>query len=159
LAQESSPRATAQFSAYNELVAEYCAAVKRCEAHLDELAAAERQLRAYTAAMNGHVPPYAVGASDVLRSELAKYVSAAPTISDRERQVFELIGKGFKTAQISEELSLALSTVETYRERLKQKLNLPDANALLREAVLWVAGNDPQRELLPRIEGSNEAGS
>lgn len=60
------------------------------------------------------------------------------SLSDRELQVFELIGKGFTTREVAENLDLSPKTVETYRENLKQKLNLQNANQLVRAAVQFV---------------------
>ena len=58
-------------------------------------------------------------------------------LSDREFQVFQLLGCGRSTLQISGHLKLSPKTVETYREHLKKKLNLPDGPALLRAATIW----------------------
>lgn len=58
-------------------------------------------------------------------------------LSDRELQVFELIGKGLKTGQIAESLNLSTKTVETYREHIKTKLKLKDGIDLLQHATLW----------------------
>lgn len=59
-------------------------------------------------------------------------------LSDRELQVFQLIGAGCGNREISETLKISPKTVETYRERLKEKLHLADANALAKSAVHWV---------------------
>jgi len=59
-------------------------------------------------------------------------------LSDRELLVFEMIGQGHATRQIAEELHLDMRTVETYRARIKDKLNLKDANDLLQHAIRWV---------------------
>ncbi len=58
-------------------------------------------------------------------------------LSDRELQVFELVGQGFSTRQIAEQLGLDVKTVETYRGRIKEKLELKDASELLRKAIAW----------------------
>ncbi len=58
-------------------------------------------------------------------------------LTDRELEVLQLIGNGFKNKQIAEKLFLSTKTVETYRERLKEKLDLPDSSALLHYAVQW----------------------
>jgi len=63
------------------------------------------------------------------------------TLSGRELQIFTLIGQGRNTHQISDDLKLAVSTVETYRERLKTKLNLASGAELTRHAILWVMQN------------------
>jgi DNA-binding NarL/FixJ family response regulator len=59
------------------------------------------------------------------------------TLSDRELLVFEMIGKGHGTRQIAEQLHLDMRTIETYRARIKEKLNLKDANELLQYAIRW----------------------
>ena len=59
-------------------------------------------------------------------------------LSDRELCVFELIGQGHGTRQIADELHLDMRTIETYRARIKDKLNLKDANDLLQHAIRWV---------------------
>jgi len=58
-------------------------------------------------------------------------------LSNRELQVFQLLGGGLSTIEISKHLILSPKTVETYREHLKNKLGLGDASALLRAATLW----------------------
>ncbi len=63
-------------------------------------------------------------------------------LTDRELQVFRLIGQGHTTRQIAEELSLDAKTVETYRSRIKEKLELRDAADLLQRAILWFHSTD-----------------
>ncbi len=58
-------------------------------------------------------------------------------LTDRELQVFELIGAGRSTRQIASTLHIDVSTVETYRARIKEKLNLKDALDLLQYAIRW----------------------
>jgi DNA-binding NarL/FixJ family response regulator len=67
-------------------------------------------------------------------------ISASPVerLSDRELEVFQLIGKGFGTRQISERLYLSIKTIETYRAHIKEKLNLADAAELLQYAIQCV---------------------
>jgi DNA-binding NarL/FixJ family response regulator len=59
-------------------------------------------------------------------------------LSDRELEVFELIGRGFSTSKIADQLNLSEKTIETYRMHIKGKLNLDDAASLTRAAVYWV---------------------
>ena len=59
-------------------------------------------------------------------------------LTDRELDVFTRIGSGFSTRQISEALNISTKTVQTYRERIKQKLGLEQAAELSREATRWV---------------------
>jgi len=58
-------------------------------------------------------------------------------LTDRELLVFELLGEGLGTRSISTRLHLDMRTVETYRARIKQKLNLQDATQLLQQAIRW----------------------
>jgi DNA-binding NarL/FixJ family response regulator len=58
-------------------------------------------------------------------------------LSDREMQVFELIGLGQNVRQIAVALHIDASTVETYRARIKDKLNLKSATELLQHAICW----------------------
>jgi DNA-binding NarL/FixJ family response regulator len=64
--------------------------------------------------------------------------SPVERLSDRELEVFQLIGKGFGTRQISERLYLSIKTIETYRAHIKEKLNLADAAEMLQYAIQWV---------------------
>ncbi|MCG8686535.1 MAG: response regulator transcription factor [Desulfobacterales bacterium] len=59
-------------------------------------------------------------------------------ITDRELEIFQLIGKGLSSKQIAMQLNISIKTVGTYRERIKEKLNLTNASELVRCAVLWV---------------------
>ena len=125
----------------------------------DEMLFAERVLRA--GAM-GYVtkqesPETLLGAvRQVLRGEV--YLSARMTsrllhrvaaggpplespleiLSNREIEVFEMIGQGLTTLQIARRLELSPKTIETHREKIKQKLNLKNSAELSRRAVQWV---------------------
>lgn len=71
-------------------------------------------------------------------------VGASPLecLSDRELEVFQLIGQGNGTRRIAEKLYLSIKTIETYRAHIKEKLNLTDTNQLLRYAIQWVNSQD-----------------
>jgi DNA-binding NarL/FixJ family response regulator len=60
------------------------------------------------------------------------------TLSDRELQVFQMIGEGLSTVQIAEKLQLSPKTVESHRKTIKQKLNLQTSAQLSRSAFQWV---------------------
>ncbi|MEF8795796.1 MAG: response regulator transcription factor [Salinivenus sp.] len=66
--------------------------------------------------------------------------SPLEVLSDRELEVFELTGKGGSTREIAERLHLSVKTVESYRARIKDKLNLDSGNELMKHAVQWVEG-------------------
>jgi DNA-binding NarL/FixJ family response regulator len=63
--------------------------------------------------------------------------SLVSQLSDRELEVFQLLGKGRSTSEIADELHLSLKTVQAYCVRAKEKLGLTTAVELLREAILW----------------------
>lgn len=67
----------------------------------------------------------------------AAAASPIDKLSDRELEVLQLLGKGLGTAQIADKLCLSVKTIETYREHLKQKLNLANGQELLRYAIEW----------------------
>ncbi len=62
-------------------------------------------------------------------------------LADRELEVFRLIGQGMKTGEIAERLHLSVSTVETYRDRIRQKLHLTGGTQLAHYATRWVLEN------------------
>ena len=59
-------------------------------------------------------------------------------LSDRELEVFELVGQGMPTRDIAARLHLSVKTVESHREHIKEKLGLDSASDLLRHAIQWV---------------------
>jgi DNA-binding NarL/FixJ family response regulator len=59
-------------------------------------------------------------------------------LTDRELEVFQLIGAGQGTRRIAAELHLGIKTVESYRARIKEKLKLEDGTQLLQQAIQWV---------------------
>jgi len=68
-------------------------------------------------------------------------------LTDRELQVFQMIGAGMATADVAAELKLSYKTVEAHRENIKHKLGLRNAIDLLCHATHWVhglSGNDPR---------------
>jgi DNA-binding NarL/FixJ family response regulator len=68
--------------------------------------------------------------------------SAVDHLSERELQVFEHIGQGHNTNQIADSLHIDVSTVETYRSRIKEKLNLKSGSELLQTAIRWYMARD-----------------
>jgi DNA-binding NarL/FixJ family response regulator len=59
------------------------------------------------------------------------------SLSDRELEIFRLIGQGLSTSQVASRLHRSVSTVETHREKIKHKLGLTTAGQLNRAAVQW----------------------
>ena len=60
------------------------------------------------------------------------------SLTDRELEIFEMIGVGKSSVQISDLLRISPKTVDAHRANIRTKLAFPDSPALLREAVLWV---------------------
>ena len=83
--------------------------------------------------------------SEEMASVLAeKYMGLKPpagsplqTLSDRELEVYNLLGKGMETRQIAQSLNVSIKTVQAYCGRIKQKLGLASGAELLREAICW----------------------
>ncbi len=84
--------------------------------------------------------------SDKMSARLLERVATGPAdqdaslidaLTNRELEVFELIGRGLGTRDIAKELHRSVKTIETHRENIKKKLNLQDANELRRHAFVW----------------------
>ena len=62
-------------------------------------------------------------------------------LTDREFEVFELIGEGCTTREVARRLHISPKTVDVHRQNLKEKLSLPSATSLIQHAVRWVETN------------------
>lgn len=74
------------------------------------------------------------GRNDAARSPM-------DALADRELDVFRLIGEGLRTADIAQRLHLSVKTIETYRDRIRQKLTLSNGTELAHCATQWVLEN------------------
>lgn len=72
----------------------------------------------------------------VLRHATAQLTSLA-SLSDRELEVFRLIGLGHGTREIASELHLSVKTIESYQAHIKEKLSIRTARALMQRAIEW----------------------
>lgn len=61
----------------------------------------------------------------------------AEMLADRELQMFELLGRGLAVKEIARRLRIATKTVDTYRRRIREKLNLQTSSQLLQHAISW----------------------
>jgi len=68
---------------------------------------------------------------------LRKAGSPIELLSDRELEVFQLLGRGLGTRQIADQLHISFKTVQAFSARIKDKLQLDNINELLREAIRW----------------------
>ena len=88
--------------------------------------------------------------SDKVASRMvAEYVGEKPgeahktgveILTDRELEIFELIGRGLTTRRIAEQLNVSIKTVEAHRTHIRHKLNMADTVGLAQRASRWVAG-------------------
>lgn len=64
-------------------------------------------------------------------------------LTDRELEVFRLIGEGHGTRQIAEQLHISVKTVESYQAHIKEKLSLKNARELVQRAIQWTVAEKP----------------
>lgn len=69
--------------------------------------------------------------------------SPVERLTDREFQVFQLIGQGLSTREMAEQLHVSAKTIEVHRVNIKEKLNTPTLPDLIRYAVRWVESEKP----------------
>jgi DNA-binding NarL/FixJ family response regulator len=72
------------------------------------------------------------------QSRATSTLSLVEQLSDRELDVFRLIGLGYETKRIAEDLKISMKTVQAHCANIKQKLGLDNSTELIREAVRWV---------------------
>ena len=105
----------------------------------------EKVVQAIRIVLNGDVYVSDKAANKILRllsdSRATEQGTSVDRLSDRELEVFRMIGSGYRTRHIAEKLILSAKTVESYKARLKQKLMLKDAAELARYAAEWVKSN------------------
>jgi len=70
--------------------------------------------------------------------------TAIAALSDRELEVFQLLGRGYSTRQISEQMNVGFKTVHVYCARIREKLNLANINELIFQAVRWHESQQPR---------------
>ena len=103
--------------------------------------ASKEVMTAIHAVLRGEIYLPARIASRILESVAIgrKGENGVSQLTDRELEVFELIGHGRTTREISNCLHLGMSTVDTYRARIKTKLQLENSSQLAHEAIRWVS--------------------
>ena len=113
----------------------------RANGYIMKQEATEKVLIAVRRILNGDVY-----LSDRMSNKmLQQYIGGAPSLiqsriaslSDRELEVFRLIGEGRATREIAEELHLSVKTVETYQAHIKEKLALRSGRELIQHAIQW----------------------
>ncbi len=76
--------------------------------------------------------------SKFMRGETDKPTSPLEILSDRELEVFRMLGQGKGTRQIAQDLGLTIPTIQSFRNRIKEKLHLKTAPELVLHAINWV---------------------
>jgi DNA-binding NarL/FixJ family response regulator len=66
-------------------------------------------------------------------------IDLVSTLSDRQLQIFTLLGKGLGTVEIAEKLKLSIKTIDTHKENMKEKLNCESATELRKMAIEWTS--------------------
>ena len=66
------------------------------------------------------------------------------SLSDRELEVFQLLGRGYSTRQVSEQMNVGFKTVHVYCARIREKLNLANINELVFHAIRWHESQQPR---------------
>jgi DNA-binding NarL/FixJ family response regulator len=107
--------------------------------------ATEELLRAIQKILAGDIYVSERLAATFVRRSLERKPSVSRTgierLSDRELQVFQLIGASYSTRKIADEFHLSVKTIETHRENIKSKLGLENATELNRFAEAWTVKN------------------
>ena len=107
------------------------------QAAIDGLVGAIRQVASGGVYMSPRMTQHVL---EQLRDSSAGPTGLLSTLTDRELEVFDLIGHGKSTAVIAGQLAVSVKTIETYRANIKTKLKLKDARDLLRLATSFTEG-------------------
>ena len=108
---------------------------------LDELMAAKAAMLALT-----QIPYQRSWADELQKMELKREVAGTSRIeglTDREFEIYGLIGQGLSTRDIAKQLHLSAKTVEVHRLNIKTKLKLTTASELIHHAVRWMQSQAP----------------
>jgi DNA-binding NarL/FixJ family response regulator len=82
--------------------------------------------------------------SKFMRGETEQPMSPLEILSDRELEVFRMLGQGKGTRQIAQDLGLTIPTIQSFRNRIKEKLHLKTAPELVLHAINWVQSGSPK---------------
>jgi DNA-binding NarL/FixJ family response regulator len=79
----------------------------------------------------------------LMRGNTDQFASPLEMLSDRELQVFRMLGQGKAVRLIAEEMSVTIPTVNSFRNRIKEKLNLKSSTEVMLKAIQWVQDQTP----------------
>ena len=118
------------------------------QGYISKLASPDEVLKAINTVLAGQVYVSELINSQILsrlgNNDNAKSLSNISTLSDREIEVFQLIGCGLNSRECAVSLKLGTSTVDSYRARIKDKLGLKNAAELYQRSSHWLAQNQLQ---------------
>lgn len=141
IAEHHKPTLSLVLSMHDEaLHAERCI-LAGAKGYIMKQEASESVVLAIRRIMAGHIHVSPTIMSHILNSfqKQPDSVNESPLkrITDRELEIFQLIGRGMSPKQIAGQLNISVKTIGTYRERIKEKLGLNSAGELVRHAVIW----------------------
>ena len=118
------------------------------QGYISKLASSDEVLNAINVVLAGQIYISELINSQILSrlgsDNKAKSLSKISTLSDREIEVFQLIGCGLNSRECAVSLKLGTSTVDSYRARIKDKLGLKNAAELYQRSSHWLAQNQLQ---------------
>lgn len=134
------------FSVHDENIYAERALSAGAKSYLMKDAVSDNIIKAIRSVLNGEVYISSALSRKLLHRFSGNKVGTGETsiesLSDRELEVFRLIGQGYKASQIGKQLFLSVKTIETYRARIKEKLSLPNASSLLQHSIKWTKMED-----------------
>jgi DNA-binding NarL/FixJ family response regulator len=134
------------FSVHDEFIYAERALLAGAKAYLMKDAVSENIIKAVRAVLKGEIFVSDAISNKFLhkiaRDKAGTNKTPMENLSDRELEVFRLIGEGYKASQIAKQLHLSIKTIETYRTRIKEKLGLVNASELLKYSIKWAKSQD-----------------
>jgi DNA-binding NarL/FixJ family response regulator len=134
------------FSVHDEFIYAERALLAGAQAYLMKDAVSENIIKAVRAVLKGEIFVSDTISNKFLhhiaRDKAGKAKTPIENLSDRELEIFRLIGEGYKASQIAEQLHLSIKTIETYRTRIKEKLDIDNASELLKYSIRWAKSQD-----------------
>ena len=82
--------------------------------------------------------------SKFVRGESDQSPSPLEALSDRELEVFRMLGQGKGTREIADEINVVLATVSTFKNRIKEKLNMKNSTETILYALQWFRQGSPK---------------
>jgi DNA-binding NarL/FixJ family response regulator len=136
------------FSVHDESLYAERALLAGAKAYLMKDEVSENIIKAIRTVLNGEIYVSDAISKKFLHKIAGDKAGTAKTpiesLSDREFEIFRLIGEGLKASQMAEQLHLSIKTIETHRSRIKEKLNLPNASELLQYSIKWAKSQNKE---------------